>query len=282
MQKILISIISFLAFIAGLYFLTDIGLFMSIGFVFVLLVHELGHVFALIKLDGSIKRIYFFPFLGAIVTSDKKLKTENEYAYFKYLGPLTGTLGTLITLVLFFLFKDPRFLNLVFVGAIVNIINLIPITLLDGYGMLRGSIKYVKWFGFSILVILGLFVFHEYIITLFILIIFVLFSESSDKKYMGYRLHEIILASIFLLAIIVLTILDTNKLVWNIPVILLSIYFIFIYIKTTCLDVKKEQDVTQNEVLLPLNNREKILWIARWVSLTLILFAVAYYVYPLL
>jgi hypothetical protein len=111
---------SFLSFIAGLYYLTDFGLFFSIGFVLILLVHELGHVFAFIKLGSPIKGIYFFPFLGAIVTSDKKLKKENDYAYLKYLGPLTGTLGALITLIFFFFLKDPRFLNLVFAGVRVS------------------------------------------------------------------------------------------------------------------------------------------------------------------
>src|SRR3989344_5889474 len=131
MKSFLISIASFAIFVMGLYFLADFGLFFAVGFGVLLLIHELGHVFALNKLEGTIKGVYFFPFVGAIVASNKKLNTENAYAYFKYLGPLAGTLGVLATLLIFFFLKDPRFLNLVFAGAILNLINMIPLTLLD-------------------------------------------------------------------------------------------------------------------------------------------------------
>ena len=277
-MKFLISIASFAIFVMGLYFLADFGLFFAVGFGVLLLIHELGHVFALNKLEGTIKGVYFFPFVGAIVASDKKLKTENEYAYFKYLGPLAGTLGVLATLLIFFFLKDQRFLNLVFAGAILNLINMIPLTLLDGYGILRGSIKYVEWVGFLILVIVGVFIFHEYILTLFFLIIFTLFTDSPTEKATGFKLYEVILASVFLLTMAVLTIIDSESLVWNIPLIVFSIYMFGAYIKFTCFDSKKEQNDQQNtQQLLPLTKKEKLLWVTRWSLLTLVLFVVAFY-----
>jgi len=278
MRSLLISIASFAIFVMGLYFLADFGLFFAVGFGVLLLVHELGHVFALNKLEGTIKGVYFFPFVGAIVASDKKLNTENEYAYFKYLGPLAGTLGVLATLFIFFFLKDPRFLNLVFAGAILNLINMIPLTLLDGYGILRGSIKYVEWVGFLILIIVGVFIFHEYILTLFFLIIFTLFTDSPTEKATGFKPHEVILASVFLLTMIVLTTIDRESLVWNIPLVVLSIYMFGAYIKSTCFDNKKEQNDQQKTLqLLPLTKKEKLLWITRWSLLTLVLFVVAFY-----
>jgi len=277
-MKFLISIASFAIFVICLYFLADFELFFAVGFGFLLLIHELGHVFALNKLEGTIKGVYFFPFVGAIVASDKKLNTENEYAYFKYLGPLAGTLGVLATLLIFFFLKDPRFLNLVFVGAILNLINMTPLILLDGYGILRGSIKYVEWIGFLILLIVGVFIFHEYIFTLFFLIIFTLFTDSPTKKATGFKLYEAILASVFLLTMIVLTIVDKESLVWNIPLVVLSIYMFGAYIKSTCFDNKKKQNNQQNtQQLLPLTKKEKLLWVASWSLLVMVLFVVTFY-----
>lgn len=277
-MKFLISIASFAVFVFGLYFLANFELFYAIGFGILLLVHEFGHVFALNKMEGTIKGVYFFPFVGAIVASDKKLKTENEYAYFKYLGPLAGTLGVLVTLLIFFSLKDPRFLNLVFAGAILNLINMIPLTLLDGYGILRGSIKYVEWVGFLILIIVGVFIFHEYILTLFFLIIFTLFTDSPTEKASGFKLYEVILASVFILTMIILTIIDRESLVWNIPLVVLSIYMFGAYIKSTCFDNKKEKKDQQNtQQLLSLTKKEKLLWVTGWSLLTLVLFVVAFY-----
>jgi len=275
MKGFLISIASFVIFVMGLYFLADLELFFAVGFGILLLIHELGHVFALNKLEGTIRGVYFFPFVGAFVTNDKKLNTENEHAHFKYLGPFTGTLGVLVTLLIFFFLKDQRFLNLVFAGAILNLINMIPITLLDGYGVLRGAIKHVKWVGFLMLIIVGVFIFHEYIFTLFFLLIFTLFSDLPTEKATGFKLHEVILASIFMLIMIILTIIDKEYLVWNMPLVLLSIYIFGVYIKSTCFDNEKEQD--DQPQLLPLTKKEKLLWVTRWLLLTVILLVVAFY-----
>ena len=274
MKNVSISIASFAIFI-GLYFLAGLELFYAVGFGILLLVHELGHVFALNKVEGTIRGVYFFPFVGAIVASDKKLKTENEHAYFKYLGPLAGTFGVLITLGLFLFLKDEKFLNLVFAGSILNLINMIPVTLLDGYGILRGSIKYVEWIGFLILIIFGFFVFQEYILTLFFLIIFTLFSDSPTKEATGFKIYEVVLASIFMLAMVILTIADRESLVWNVPLVVLSVYLLGIYIKSTCFDKKNTQ---QNDLkLTPLTKKGKIVWITKYTLLAFVLFALVFY-----
>lgn len=278
MKNLLISISSFVIFIIGLYFLANIELFYAVGFGVLLLIHEFGHVFALNKMEGTIKGVYFFPFVGAIVTSDKKLRTENEHAYFKYLGPFAGTLAVLITLGLFLFLQDQRFLNLVFVGSILNLINMIPVTLLDGYGILRGSIKYIEWVGFLVLVVFGFFVFQEYILTLFFLIIFTLFSDSPTKEATGFKIYEVILAGIFILAMIILTIVDKESLVWNVPLVILSFYLFGAYIKSTCFDNKKVQKDKQSESgLIPLTKREKTSWITRYTLLVIILIVLVYY-----
>ncbi len=278
MKNLLISISSFVVFVAGLYFLANIQLFYAVGFGILLLVHELGHVFALNKIKVEIKGVYFLPFVGAVTAGNKEIKTENEYAYLKYFGPFVGTLGVLLTLALFLFLKDERFLNLVFFGSILNLVNMVPITLLDGHGILRGSIKYIEWIGFLILVILGFFVFHKYVFTLFFLIIFTLFSDSPTKKATGFKVHEVILVSVFILAMIILTINIEGDWVWNIPLIALSMYLFGVYIKSTCFDDKKKQiDKKGITSITPLTKKEKVLWITKYTLLVLVLFATAFY-----
>ncbi len=277
MKSVFISTSSFVIFIAGLYYLLNFQLIYAVGFGVLLLIHELGHVFALNKMEGTIKGVYFFPFVGAIVTSDKKLKTENEYAYVKYMGPLVGTLGVLATLFIFFLLDDQRFLHLVFVGAILNLINMVPITFLDGYGVLRGSIKNVEWLGFLIVVIIGAFIFHQYIFTLLLLVIFTLFSEVPNKEGTGFQVHEVVLTSIFILAMIILSWADKDNLVLNIPLVALSVYVFVAYIRTTKFNPQKVPVILK---LTPLTSREKVLWPVRWVALSLFLIVTAVYSAP--
>ena len=136
----------------------------------------------------------------------------------------------------------------------------------------------MEWIGFLILIIVGVFIFHEYILTLFFLIIFTLFTDSPTEKATGFKLHEVILASVFVLTMIVLTITDSESLVWNIPLVVFSIYMFGAYIKSTCFDNKKKQNDQQNTLqLLPLTKKEKLLWITKWSLLTLVLFVVAFY-----
>lgn len=272
------SIGSFFAFMAGLYYLADFSLFFSVGFSILLLVHELGHVVALWRIGGAISGIYFFPFVGAVVKHQNEFGNENQYAYVKYAGPLFGMFGVLIVLVAFFITGDERFLNLVYVGAVLNLVNMLPITLLDGYGVLRGSIKYVEWIGCLILVIGGFFIFHLYTLTLFFLLISTLFSESPTREYTGWRWHEVIVAILLLLAMIVLTFLDLDLLIWNTAIIIMSIYLFSEYVKSTCCYTQEEQQKRWNELQLPgLTKKEKTFWIVCWLVLVGVLSALALY-----
>ncbi len=273
-MKVLVSIFSFSIFIAGLYYLGDFGFFISAGFGLLLLVHELGHVLALKRLGMTTRGVYFLPFVGALVSTKQEFESDNDYAYFKYLGPFTGTLGALSALILFFIFKNQEFLYLVFAGSILNLINLTPITFLDGHGILRGVIKHAEWVGFLITIVAGFIVFKEYILTLFLLVIFTLFSDSPTKEATGYKRHEVILASIFILAMIFFTITRKDSMMWNIPLILLSFYLFGVYIRATCFDKQQEQKMHKRP---PLTKDQRVLWGGRWLSLTVILTAAAFY-----
>ena len=54
-----------------------------------------------------------------------------------------GFISLLLLFILYLIVKT-LLLNFIFIGSFINLINLIPITLLDGYGILRGSIKHIN------------------------------------------------------------------------------------------------------------------------------------------
>lgn len=273
-SSLFVSVSSFVTFILGLYYLAEVDLFTATGFVVLILIHELGHVFALMQTGGTLKGVYFFPLVGAITVGANQLKREQDYAYFKYSGPLWGMVSVCITLLLYWLSHDERLEFLIYLGALINLANMVPITLLDGYGMLRGSVKHVEWVGFLIVAILGLY-FHLYILTLYLLLMFTLFSESPWKKPTGFQWHELILAIGFIAGMMILTIREPESLVWNIPLIVLALYIFGAYLKVTCWDDQSEEKPTLP--LLPLSKSEQVQWRIRWGVLTMVLTAVLVY-----
>jgi|GEM_PF-1674590 len=264
-----ISCASFALFAWVLIYFLNLELFTAVGFSVLLLVHELGHVVALKQLNKKVEGMYFLPFMGAVVTTKDEFKSLNEYAYFKYLGPLLGTLGVLMVLVLYYVTGDTRLLGLVYVGSIVNGVNMIPVTLLDGYGILKGVSKHFKWLGLSILIVVGFFILKEYTLTLFFLLIFTLFSED-DVEATGYKIHEITLAVIFILGMILVLAIDYNTNVTNIVYILLSLYIVGVYLKSTLWKDEKVI-VKKTTALKTLTYKEKFTWILRWFLLSSII-----------
>lgn len=280
MKRILLSILSFLIFWLGLIFLGDIDIFIATGFVIIISAHEIGHILALNNLGIKVDGIYFLPFLGAITVGEKDLHTENDYAYFKFFGPLFGTFFVLLILLIYFLVKDSRLLFLVYVGGLLNLINMIPISVLDGSGILRGVFKHIEWLGFFILIIVGFFLLHYYVFTLLILILFTLFSDSPNKEGYGFRVHEIIIASLLLVAMIILTIIETEFLIWNLSLVLFAVYLFIVYLKDTIFNKKKFNKKVEEMIYLdPLNKNQKMSWVVKWVSLSTVLIFIVLYSY---
>lgn len=282
--KYILSTLSFVIFIAGIYFLADFDLFSAIGFGILLFIHELGHVFALKKLKMSTGGIYFVPFLGAFTNAKDDLITENNFAYLKYAGPFVGTLGVLVFFVAFLIFKDDRLIALSLFGAVFNLINLTPLIILDGYGVLRGSLKHLRWLGLLIIVVVGVFIFKLYILSAFFLLIFTLIAEG-EKGY-GYRLHELILAILFILAIILVMILENDFSAWNIAIVMFSLFILWLYLKDTLFDNKNQptqEQSTQGQIkkLIPLTKKQKQSWIIKWLFLVVFLSFLSYYLYSL-
>lgn len=104
----------------------------AVGFVLLLLVHEMGHYVAARQRGLAVGAPTFIPFVGAwIQLKDLPHDAETE-AYVGMGGPLVGSIGALACFYLGRMLESDLLLALSYSGFILNLFNLIPISPFDG------------------------------------------------------------------------------------------------------------------------------------------------------
>jgi len=104
----------------------------AVGFVFLLLIHELGHVFELRRQGIPASAPLFIPFLGAVVGMKQMPHNVWKEAQVALAGPIVGTLGALGFWVAGEALDSELLVALAFTGFFLNLFNLIPLSPLDG------------------------------------------------------------------------------------------------------------------------------------------------------
>ena len=104
----------------------------AVGFVLLILVHELGHVFELRRQGVPASAPLFIPFLGAVVGMKQMPEDAWKEARVALAGPILGTLGSVAVWGLGEALDSPLLIALAFTGFFLNLFNLIPIVPLDG------------------------------------------------------------------------------------------------------------------------------------------------------
>lgn len=108
------------------------GWMYSVGFVLLILVHEMGHYIAARQRGLDVGAPTFIPFLGAwIAMKDLPHDAETE-AYVGLGGPLLGTVGALVCYLLARSNGSNLLLAVSYSGFFINLFNLIPLSPLDG------------------------------------------------------------------------------------------------------------------------------------------------------
>jgi Zn-dependent protease len=123
-------LLSFALFL-GVYW-TLFGPWFGVGFAVQILVHELGHVFAVKRKGLKADLPVFLPGFGAYVRwqgFDISMETRAEIAL---AGPFFGLLAAAACLGIYQYTRMPVFAALAHAGAWLNLINLIPVWMLDG------------------------------------------------------------------------------------------------------------------------------------------------------
>jgi Zn-dependent protease len=104
----------------------------AVGFVFLLLVHELGHVLELRRQGVPASAPLFIPFLGAVVGLKQLPHNVWKEAQVALAGPIVGSLAALGIWVAGEAVDSELLVALAFTGFFLNLFNLIPLSPLDG------------------------------------------------------------------------------------------------------------------------------------------------------
>jgi Zn-dependent protease len=129
----------------------------AVGFVLLLLLHELGHVFQLRREGIEASAPMFIPFLGAVISAKSLGNDAAAEARVGLAGPILGSIATLVPLGLWLLTGEDFWRALAYVGFLINLFNLLPVLPLDGGRAMAAISPWVWLAGFVALIALMFF-----------------------------------------------------------------------------------------------------------------------------
>jgi Zn-dependent protease len=125
---------------------------LAIGFVIIILVHEIGHALVIRAKGLRAGAMVFIPFIGGAVTLKDQPRSAYDDAQIGLAGPIFGTAACLIVLQIYKVTESPLYLAIAVAGFAVNLINLLPIGMLDGGRISAAVTKWMWVIGGAILV----------------------------------------------------------------------------------------------------------------------------------
>jgi Zn-dependent protease len=129
----------------------------SVGFVLLLLLHELGHVFQLRREGIKASAPMFIPFLGAVISAKSMGDDAGAEARVGLAGPMLGSIATLVPLGIWLATGSHLWQALAFIGFFINLFNLLPILPLDGGRAMAALSPWVWLVGIAGLVAMAFF-----------------------------------------------------------------------------------------------------------------------------
>jgi Zn-dependent protease len=129
----------------------------AVGFVLLLLLHELGHVVQLRREGVEASAPMFIPFLGAVIAAKSMGDDAAAEARVGLAGPILGSLATLIPLGIWLATGEEFWQALAYVGFFINLLNLLPVLPLDGGRAMAALSPWVWFVGYAGLIALTIF-----------------------------------------------------------------------------------------------------------------------------
>ena len=129
----------------------------SVGFVLLLLLHELGHVIQLRREGIEASAPMFIPFLGAVISAKSLGGNAAAEARVGLAGPILGSIATLVPLGIWLATGSDFWRALAYIGFFLNLFNLLPVLPLDGGRAMAALSPYVWAVGFAGLIALTFF-----------------------------------------------------------------------------------------------------------------------------
>jgi Zn-dependent protease len=131
---------------------TKAPLRLVVGFVSIILVHEIGHAVAIRAKGLHAGLMVFIPFIGGAVTLKDQPRSAYDDAQIGLAGPIAGTFASLVFLQVYKWTEQPLYLAIAVAGFGVNLINLLPIGMLDGGRISAAVTKWMWVFGGAVLI----------------------------------------------------------------------------------------------------------------------------------
>jgi Zn-dependent protease len=161
----------------------------GVGIVLLLFVHEMGHVIQMRREGIPTTAMLFVPFMGAVVGMRRMPDDALAEARVGLAGPLLGSIGAAVCLVIYGATHDDYWRALAFVGFFINLFNLLPVIPLDG-GRAMAAMSPWMWFvGFAMVVAL-LFIAPSPLLIIIVIFagmeLFRRWRERKDPEHQAY------------------------------------------------------------------------------------------------
>jgi Zn-dependent protease len=108
------------------------GWLFGVGFVLLILVHEIGHGVEIKRAGLQAGYPLFIPFFGALISLKGQPRSPLEESRIALAGPVWGGVAAIATAALYLLTRQRLYLSLAYTGFFLNLFNLTPIGFLDG------------------------------------------------------------------------------------------------------------------------------------------------------
>jgi Zn-dependent protease len=131
------------------------GPWFAVGLVLMIFVHEMGHVLEIRRQGMHATAPIFIPFVGAAIFQRSHAQSPLRQAQIGIAGPIAGTIGATVALVLYNSTHWSVLLIWAYFGFLINLFNLIPFGMLDGGWILAPVSKWIQVAG--LVVLAGLF-----------------------------------------------------------------------------------------------------------------------------
>jgi len=153
-----------------------------IGFVLVILIHEIGHAVVIRAKGLRTGMMVFIPFIGGAVTLKDQPRSAYDDAQIGLAGPIAGTVASLVVLQLYKWTDAPLYLAIAAAGFAVNLLNLLPIGMLDGGRISAAVTKWMWVFGGGALVYKVLTQPNPLMLVILLLVAFQVYASIAREK----------------------------------------------------------------------------------------------------
>jgi Zn-dependent protease len=145
------------------------GLPFAVGLVFLIFIHELGHVLELRRQGVPASAPLFIPFVGAVIGMKELPDDAWKEARVALAGPILGSVGAAACWIAGEVLDSELLVALAFVGFLINLFNLVPLVPLDG-GRAAAALHPAIWF-LGLVLMIGLVVLRPNPILLLIVVL---------------------------------------------------------------------------------------------------------------